>query len=165
MDPIDKQFLKILLSGRTGPMVKGLIKVNPYIDAALMAYPYVEQMARQYNIERGLPMTSKPRDFWQTYKTDTGGYDPHYYKPPVEEDNEDDWGQVQQIAKDRLAALMEVAKKRRAMGGTTADVSKDFATIRKSGQLYNPADYIRGAGQSTPKRGASIPNTLKLPRT
>jgi hypothetical protein len=165
MDPIDKQFLKILLSGRTGPMVKGLIKINPYIDAAMMAYPYAEQMARQNMIEHGLPMVPRQRSFGQTFRTNTDGYDPHYYKPQLEERNDDDWDQVQQIAKDRLAALMEVAKKRRAAGGTTADVAKDFATIRKSGQLYNPGDYIRGAGQSTPKRGASIPNTLRLPKT
>jgi hypothetical protein len=58
--------------------------------------------------------------------------------------------------------MMEIAKKRRAAGGTTKDVANDFQAIRKSGLAYNPGDFLRGAGVRTPKRGDAVLNNLQL---
>ena len=169
MNPADKYLLKLLLKGPGSGLAKLALKGGgPYgwaAQAALDAAPYIEDYYGKFPGHVSMPVGRGTGGPMPQFSMPGAAVDPFMgmRQTPVPANKSDqDWDALQQIATERLAALMEVAKKRRAAGGNTKDVSADWQAIRKAGLLHNAGDYIRGAGIATPKKGDVRINSLQL---
>jgi len=170
VNPAERALLKLLLKGPTSGLAKLALRGGgPYgwaAEAALEAAPYLEEYYAKNPGHIALPVDRGQMGAQPQFQFPGTGYDPFMgmrsTPVPATSRQDKDWESLQQIATDRLNALMEVAKKRRAAGGTTKDVANDWQAIRKSGLAYNPGDFLRGAGVRTPKRGDYVMNNLQL---
>lgn len=171
MDPAQKMLMRFLLSGKGGGINKLGMRLSgggygAAAAAAQEAYPYLKEYYESWPGRTALP--AGRGQFMLQPQFDLPGVqtDPfmgmRQTPVPATSRSDKDWEALQQIATDRLNAMMEIARKRRAAGGTTKDVANDFQAIRKSGLAYNPGDFLRGAGVRTPKRGDAVLNNLQL---
>ena len=167
MDPAQKMLMRFLLSGKGAGVNKAMMRLSggPYAaaaQAAYEAYPYVEEFYSKNPGHISLPMDRGqlgPQPNFQFPGTANDPFMGMRQTPvPATSRSDKDWEALQQIATDRLNAMMEIARKRRAAGGTTKDVANDF----QAGLAYNPGDFLRGAGVRTPKRGDAVLNNLQL---
>jgi hypothetical protein len=171
VDPAQMKLLRFLLSGKGGGANKAMMRLSggPYgaaAAAAQEAYPYIKEYYESWPGRTALPagrgqMPQQPQFDMPGMQSDPF-MGMRQTPVPATSRTDKDWEALQQIATDRLNAMMEIAKKRRAAGGTTKDVANDFQAIRKSGLAYNPGDFLRGAGVRTPKRGDAVLNNLQL---